>query len=271
MSSYYGVVFPEFWTGPTGRQLREHGGKDAQLLGLYLISNRHTNMLGLYRLRVDDIRHESGLGVKAIERGFSSAAAVGFAQFDAASAYVWVFQMARFRLGLKAGQALNEDDNRTLAVNRIYHALDPNPFLGAYFDANRKLLKLTKRREPIGLVVTFSDVHQMLPLPSPLEAPYKPVTESGIRDQGSGSEIRNRDQKKARRRSPSPATDASHDNKRVIRALVRDVVSAHPDVTAFTDLKDLAKDRCAKLRLAYDPETVGSALEQVLAQRAKAS
>ena len=67
MSSYYGVVFPEFWTGPTGRQLREHGGKDAQLLGLYLISNRHTNMLGLYRLRIDDIRHESGLGLTSFE------------------------------------------------------------------------------------------------------------------------------------------------------------------------------------------------------------
>lgn len=264
MSSYYGVVFPEFWTGPTGRHLRECGGKDAQLLGLYLISNRHTNMLGLYRLRVDDIRHESGLGIKAVERGFAATAAVNFARYDAATSYVWVLQMARFRLGLKLGQTLNPDDNRALATNRIYHALESNPFLGTFYDANHKLLRLTKRRDDVGVVVALGDVPHMSGLPSPLEGAYKPVTESGIRDQ-------DQDQIKARRLSPSPATDTADDNRKVIRALIRDVVDQHPDTSNFVDLKDLAKTRCAELRIAYDPEAVGSALEQVLARKARAS
>ena len=83
MSSYYGVIFPEFWTGPTGHEIRARGGKDGQLLALYLATNPHTNMIGLYRLLLDDIRHESGLSAKAIERGF--AAATAFATFDAAA------------------------------------------------------------------------------------------------------------------------------------------------------------------------------------------
>lgn len=266
MSSYYGVIFPEFWTGPTGRQLRDLGGKDAQLLGLYLISNRHANMLGCYRLRVEDIRHESGLSTKAIARGFAAAATAEFARFDAATSYAWVLQMARFRLGLKAGEALAPADNRVQATNRIYQALDPNPFLGAFFDANRKILRLTKRREDVGLVVSLDAYTRCRDFQGATQAPPKPVTESGIRIRE-----QDQDQEKARRLTPSPVAGSASDNRRVIRALVRDLVSQHPETTAFVDLKDLAKERCAVLRVAYDPETVGSALEQALARKARAS
>src|SRR5438094_3872600 len=127
--SYYGVLFPEFWTGHTGRVIRDRGGPPAQVLALYLMSNRFTNMIGLYRLLVDDIRHETGLNARAIERCLDLLHDVDYATFDAASSYVWVHQMARFRLGLKAGEALEPNDNRVIAINRLYHAIDPNPFL----------------------------------------------------------------------------------------------------------------------------------------------
>lgn len=263
MSSYYGVIFPEFWTGRTGRELRERGGKDAQVLALYLTSNRHANMIGLYRLLVDDIKHETGLGLKAIERGYAAVASTDFARFDAATSFVWVRQMVRFRLGLKTGAVLDPEDKRVLGVNRIYHAIDANPFLGEFFDVNRKILSLKKRREPFGLVVPFSDHHNMSPLPSPLEGACKPDTE-----------IRNREQiqiqKKARLTPPEP-DETPERNRNVIRALVADVVRrAEPD-TAFADLKLDAKQACADRGLAYDAEVVGSALEQALARKAHAS
>ena len=152
--SYYGVIFPEFWTGPTGREIRRRGGKDAQLLGLYLATNRHANMIGLYHLLSDDVKHETGLSFKAIDKSYQVMEATEFARFDAATAFVWVRHMARFRLALKNGDRLDTDDKRVLAINRIYQKLDPNPFLGAFFDLNSKMLSLKKKREAdIDLVV----------------------------------------------------------------------------------------------------------------------
>jgi hypothetical protein len=162
VSSYYGVIFPEFWTGTTGRQLRAHG-KDAQLIGLYLATNRHANMLGLYRLGLDDVRHETGLGTKAIEKGLQAAAQTGYALFDALTEFAWVRQMARFRLGLKAGESLRDGDKRTQAVSRIYHAIEANPFLGDFYDANRKILPLGRRRDSVGLVVPLGAHHKIEP------------------------------------------------------------------------------------------------------------
>lgn len=159
--SYYGVIFPEFWTGPTGRELREHGGKEAQVLGLYLATNRHANMLGLYHLLADDVKHETGLSFRAIEKGYRVSGAASFAIFDAATAFVWVRQMARFRLGLKNGDGLDPDDKRVVAINRLYQALPANPFLGDYYDLNRKALCLRKRRDGFGLVVPFTSDHYM--------------------------------------------------------------------------------------------------------------
>lgn len=191
--SFYGVIFPEFWTGRTGRDLRARGGKEAQLLGLYLATNRHANMLGLYRLLVDDVKHETGLTLNAIERGYNVTTVTEFAVFDPASSYVWVRQMARFRLGLKTGDRLQAQDKRVMAINRLYTALEPNPFLAAFFDLNHDTLKLHKRRMASGLVVPPTGDHDIDPLTRGMQAPYKPVTEirvqsTEIKVQRSGTE-----------------------------------------------------------------------------------
>lgn len=198
--SYYGVIFPEFWTGHTGRALRERGGKDAQLLGLYLASNRHANMLGLYHVLAADIRQDTGLSFKAMEKAFGALEETTFASFDRETAFVWVRQMARFRLGLHAGETLHPADKRVVAVNRLYAHLEMNPFLGAFYDVNRTLLCLRGRREgsPLegaskGLARGFDGKG----LTRGLQGAYKPETEtetgsatgtgSVIRDQRSGS------------------------------------------------------------------------------------
>lgn len=189
MSSYYGVIFPEFWTGLTGREIRLTGGKNAQLLSLYLATNRHANMLGLYHLLVDDVHHETGLSLKAIERGYQVVATTAFATYDAATAFVWVRQMARFRLGLQNGVGLHPDDKRVMAINRIYHALPQNPFLGEFFDVNRKLLCLKKKREVALYVVPFDANHYMSSLEGASKALPSQITDLQITDV-QGSEIR---------------------------------------------------------------------------------
>lgn len=254
MSSYYGVVFPEFWTGPTGRELREQGGKDAQLIGMYLATNRHANMIGLYRLAVIDVRHETGLGVKAIERGLAACELVGFAKYDTRTSFVWVIQMVRFRLGLKVGESLTQTDKRVIGVNKLYHGIESNPFLGEFYDRNRQMLRLHKRREPQGTAVPYA-------ITSPTEAPSRGL---GSQDQKSGSD--HQDQEKARL-TPPPARVSPRENVPVIRALLQDVLREAPHDASFTDLKDLAKDACAKHDIDYDADTVASALEQAMARR----
>lgn len=115
-----------------------------------------------------------------------------------------------------------------------------------------------------------ADTYTRRQLRSDFEQGAKPV-QSNFANKTVHTKTTHSNKEKARRLSPSPVPDSADDNRRVIRALVRDVVNTHPDITAFVDLKDLAKDRCAALQLAYDPETVGAALEQVLARKAKAS
>ncbi len=146
MSSYYGIVFPEFWTGPTGRAIREDGGKDGQVLALYLMSCRHATMIGLYRLLQADIRHETGLGEKGMVRGFDVLASLQFADYDLRTEHVWVREMAKFRLGLQKKSPLESSDNRIKAVQNLYDKLPENPFLSPFFDRYAKEVRLQDRR-----------------------------------------------------------------------------------------------------------------------------
>lgn len=151
MSDYYGVVFSAFWTGPTGQQIRQHG-KDAQILAIYLMSCRHATMLGLYHLPYRDIRHETGLGLKGIARAFDALEQCAFADYDIRSQYVWVREMAKFRLGLQRA-ALKKGDHRIQHLRKRYAELDDNPFLGAFYDRYHKDLHLTGRRKPLASAV----------------------------------------------------------------------------------------------------------------------
>lgn len=259
--SYYGIVFPEFWTGRTGRELKARG-KDAQLLALYLATNRHANMLGLYRLPLDDVRHETGLSAKAMARAFTAAAALDYAHYDAGTWYVWVQQMARIRLGLKVGEAMNPEDLKVKATNRIYGALDPNPFLGEFFDANRKMLGLKKRRESVGLVVALVDDPQMSGFYRPLEAPLKPVTGSGIRKQ---------DQVQAAAAPPSPSADpVENPNLATHQQLVKlahIVIAEHPDEQDPGELLEHLKKKAATKELLFtNSGEVARALDSALYQ-----
>jgi hypothetical protein len=203
--SHYGVVFPEYWSGPTGRAIQQ-AGKDPSLLGLYLVSNRMANMIGLYRLPLATILDETPLGRPAVGKAFEILAAEGFAEYDAVTEYVWVHEMAKFRLGLLNRAALDADDKRTRGAQKLYEGLDDNPFLGPFFEKYRRTLHLKRLR-------SSTRYPNPSPLRSPLQAPSKPVKRSvrtGIsdqravqsrgQDQGAGTEIRIRKSTAASRR-----------------------------------------------------------------------
>jgi hypothetical protein len=154
------------------------------------------------------VRHETGLGTKAIAKGLQAAQETGYAAFDAVTEFAWVRQMARFRLGLKAGEGLREGDKRAGAISRIYHAIESNPFLGEFHDVNKKMLPLGRRRESVGLVVPFGEDHQIQPHGSPFQG-GSPDTES---DPG------NRDQEQEQQQEPPNPLSAKGGVRRYLRA-----------------------------------------------------
>jgi hypothetical protein len=120
VSSYYGVIFSRYWTGQTGRALRARGGKDAQLLGVYLFSNDYMNMLGLYPLKLRDVTDELGLTPAALTKAFAVMRSLEYAFYDYGTGFVWVREMATFRLSIKDHEPLKRDDNKTRGAQKLY-------------------------------------------------------------------------------------------------------------------------------------------------------
>ena len=73
--------------------------------------------------------------------------AVGFAEYDYATEYVWVREMARIRVGLAPGEQISPGDLKHKAITKLYAAVSPNPFLGSFYQYYRNTLRLGAPRE----------------------------------------------------------------------------------------------------------------------------
>lgn len=124
----YSKVGPQFWIGKTGKLLRK-AGADAQLVGIYLITSPHANMLGLYYLAQETIAHETGLGIKRAQAGLKACINAGFCSYDEESEMVWVHEMAFYQIA----DRLVITDKRSKGVQNEYNQLPDNPFLARFF------------------------------------------------------------------------------------------------------------------------------------------
>jgi len=251
--SHYGILLPEFWDGSTGRALAAAGGAQAQLVALYLTSNRDANMIGLYHCRLAIMRERIGtLTTEAIARALAACHEAGFAEYDLATEHVWVREMAKFRLQLQNGP-IHRKDKRATAATRLFDRLDPNPFLLPFFKRYRADLHLSK--------------------PRPFKGASKPVTGSVT---GSGSEIRDQgSDPTGEDPDPNgyliPGSDQrlAPQNFPVLERLAHDVLAeVHEDDRPPTsELLARLKDKAAKARIAYDSRVAAKALESAEHQR----
>jgi len=137
----YSKISPQFWTGKTGRALKGQG-VEALVVGLYLMTCQHANMLGLYYLSKAYIAVDTGLGDQGASKGLASAIEAGFCQYDEESETVWVMEMAAFQIGSQ----LDAKDNRCRGVQKEYDSLPENPFLSAFYEKYRDTFHLTNQR-----------------------------------------------------------------------------------------------------------------------------
>ncbi|EOZ4488939.1 DNA-binding protein, partial [Salmonella enterica subsp. diarizonae] len=137
----YGKVSPQFWIGKTGKALR-NAGSEAQLVSLYLLTNPHANMIGLYYMPLMFIAHETGLGMEGASKGLASAIEAGFCHYDEQSEMVWVPEMSAHQIGSN----LSPKDKRCPGVQNEYNAQPDNPFLSMFYDKYQIHYHMTVRR-----------------------------------------------------------------------------------------------------------------------------
>lgn len=153
----YAKVLPTFWTGPTGRMLRELGA-EAQVMAMYLITSPHSTMTGLYRLPVAYASHDTGLTIQGASKALQRLSEVGFAFYEEASEEVWVPEMARIQIG----ERLLARDNRHKALLKELDRYRKSRFFPHFVE---------KYREDFALPYGPEEAENA----RPLEAPSKPL------------------------------------------------------------------------------------------------
>lgn len=117
MSNFYRSVNPSFWSGKTGKFLR--GNHKAQILALYLITNQHTNMQGVYHLPIAYICADTGLTHEGALKGLESLFKGGFCEYFYDEEVVFIYKMLAFQTG-----NLKKTDNRAISVCNFYAQLE---------------------------------------------------------------------------------------------------------------------------------------------------
>lgn len=133
-----------WWTGETGRQLRQYP-PIVREIGDYLMSSPVANVYGLYYLPVAMVANDTGRTAKMVDEAMAALHDLAFAYYDPLTQHVWIREMAREQL---APLPLRTGDWTIKAANRFYKECAPNLFLGAWFDRYAEDLRLDgPRRE----------------------------------------------------------------------------------------------------------------------------
>ena len=136
----YARVSPNFWTGDTGREIRL-AGLDVQVVALYLITSPHANVIGLYRLPLIYLSHETGVPLERCSNAVRTLSELCFCSYDERSEVVWVHEMASWQLG-KSGP----ETNHAKGAAEQFAAVPQNAFTGRFYEKYAGRIPLKERR-----------------------------------------------------------------------------------------------------------------------------
>jgi len=125
----YARISPRYWIGDTGKKIKKLG-LEAQVISLYLLTNPHSNMLGLYYLPITYLSHETGIPLEGASKGLQSLIEAGFCDYDFDAEVVFIYEMASFQLG----KSLKASDNQCKGIQNTYNELPNNIFLKDFFE-----------------------------------------------------------------------------------------------------------------------------------------
>ncbi len=128
MRTYAKIPVGTFWTGKTGKALRQFGPA-AQVLALYLRTCKDANMIGLYRTSPQMMALETGLSMNKVLKALQQLSQIDFAHYDSETETVWVTDMAAAEIG----ECLEKFDKRHVAaMKHWWDAVDSPYFLPFY-------------------------------------------------------------------------------------------------------------------------------------------
>lgn len=118
----YRTIDAAFWTDPKIRELSPEG----RFLFLYLITNPHTHVSGIYYLPRSVIAHETGLPLKQVNTLCDTLSKLGFCAFDQVREVVWVRKMMSYQ-----GKG---DKNIKSAVHHLLEDLHKSPLIAEFLE-----------------------------------------------------------------------------------------------------------------------------------------
>lgn len=127
----YGAVSPLFWTGKTGKKLRDD--RDSQVVALYLMTNPHSHQTGLYYLPLMYLAHEVGIPLEGARKALFTLSEDGFCRYDEVSEWIWVCEMAAWQIGT----SLKETDKRVLGVQQFLESVPALSFIRDFTERYR--------------------------------------------------------------------------------------------------------------------------------------
>lgn len=139
----YRTVYGTFWTGDTGRKLRD-AGPDALLVALYLITGPQCNMVGLYTLSLGQLCEDVSLTRARAKKALAAIAVTGFAKWDEQTQEVFVVEMLRFQVGDEP----KVTDHKVKGVLNIWRGKAKSPFFMDFYIKYRRAYHLPDPDKP---------------------------------------------------------------------------------------------------------------------------
>jgi hypothetical protein len=161
----YGKVLPRFWTGETGKKIRQHGHQTL-VVAAYLMTCPSASWLGVYYLPMPVLCHETASPLEGASEALRMLSEEGFAYYDEVTECVWLPEMARIQIG----PSLKPGDNNITGIKRDLEHIHNTPFYNAFLDRYAEAYHLQD--------VPRNEVPPK-PLQGPSGAPSKPRTRSG--------------------------------------------------------------------------------------------
>jgi hypothetical protein len=162
------------WTDAYGQAFRRYS-PEVRELAQYLRTGPLANQWGLYTVEIHVAVLHTGRSAQVVTRALGILATIGYAQYDAATGWVWIPEMA----GEQLDAPLKAVDGRALRAKRWYQSAPANPFLGLWWDRYCIDLCLEKEPEPVERregVGTITPLDAAPQADLPLEIPPAAVT-----------------------------------------------------------------------------------------------
>ncbi|MCT0124124.1 hypothetical protein KUA00_03735 [Proteus mirabilis] len=183
----YGKVSPQFWIGKTGKEIREKG-HEALIVSMYLLTNPHANMIGMYYLPIIYMAHETGLGLEGASKGLLRCIEAGFCHYDEDAEVVWVIEMAKYQIA----SSLKPSDNRCIGIQREYDSQPKNQFLSMFYDKYKDAFNLSSARESSikngrgleGALKTLRSQEQEQEQEQDIKPPKSPLKKKSVQKRG---------------------------------------------------------------------------------------